>query len=149
MVSFIDILRKLMEGTYSTMTGSPDAPETFREFVEEIKVKVPELRDKDDWEVENTVLEAIDYARHKLCSQIKKAEVVPATPDYYGGITVYTCYHPDIGRFYLVIDEEEDASSGYAHYSFTITKNRRKALREYEERIKAWKEEEVEFEETI
>ena len=146
-VSFIEVLKRLIPGTYSTMTGHPNAPEAFREFVREVKEKVPELRARDDWEVESTVLEAIDHARHKLCTPLKTAEVVGVTGDYYEGAAVYSCYHPDIGDFYLAIQEEEDAASGYGFFGFTLTRSKNKALEDYKSVIESWKERGVKYEE--
>jgi len=146
-VSFIEVLKKLIPGTYDTMTGHPDAPWRFREFVREIKEKIPELKDKEDWEVENTVLEAVDYARHKLCTLLRSAEVAAETPGYYEGVAAYSCYHPSLGSFYLTIQEEEDANSGYGYFGFTITRSRSKALEDYKSVIESWKERGIKYEE--
>jgi len=145
MVSFVEIIKKLMEGDYGTGTGYPGAKEDIERFVRKVFERVPELRGKEDWEVESTVLEAVGWARDELCKKLRYAEVEAATPDYYEYAAVYSCYHPEIGRFYLVMSEDADAASGAAHVGFKLTKSRDEALRDYKEILSSWREEGIKF----
>jgi hypothetical protein len=43
LVSFATIIKKLIPGSYDTLTGHPQAWDRFREFVEEVKRKVEDL----------------------------------------------------------------------------------------------------------
>jgi len=146
-MKFVNIIKRLMSGSYETMTGHPDAPKRFEEFVKEIREKIPELAGKDDWEVEDTVLEAIDFARHKLCKPIRTAEYAPTGINYYEGVAVYSCYHPSVGNFYLTVQEEEDGDTGYGFFGFTLTRDKREAMRLYKSVVKEWKERGIKYEE--
>jgi len=144
-VSFVEIIKKLMGGDYRTGTGYPGAREDMEEFVKKVLERVPELRGRDDWEVESTVLEAVDWARDKLCKKLRYAEVEAATPDYYEYVAVYSCFHPEIGQFYLAMSEDEDAAGGSAHLGFILTKDKNEALRAYRETLKDWRERGIKF----
>ena len=136
MVSFIEIIKRLIPGDYDTMTGHPDAPERFKEFVEEVKSKIPELRGREDWDVESTVIEAVEWTIGKLCKPLRTREFT--VPDYSEFAGLYECFHSDIGKFYLVLNEESDAASGYGYLGFSLTRNRdeaRETYREFEEEI--------------
>jgi len=145
MVSFIEIIKKLMGDKYHTGTGYPGAKEDMKEFVKKVLGRVPELRGKEDWEVESTALEAVDWARDSICKKLKYAEVEAATPDYYEYVAVYSCSHPEIGQFYLAISEDEDAAGGSAHLAFTLTRDRKEALKEYNDTLKEWRNRGIRF----
>jgi hypothetical protein len=145
LVSFATIIKKLIPGSYDTLTGHPQAEERFREFVEEVKRKVEELKYLPDEDVEDRVLEAIDWARHSICSKVYDWEHVSEAGDYYEGVILYSCNHPTTGKFYMVIHEMESADVGEAYFGFHLTRDYRNALRKYsetkrhlEERIKGY-----------
>ena len=140
MVDFLSIVKKLIPGHYHTSTGNPMSPEDFREFVEEAKKRVPELARMKDWEVESTVLEALDWAMHTIC--VKQREWSHASEaGHYVGMGLYKCEHPDTGKFYIVHFEEEIPDAGEAHVSFELTRDWREAQRSFSEEKKYWKEE--------
>jgi hypothetical protein len=41
---YLEIVKKLIPGSYSTSTGYPGAEEAFTEFVKDITERIPELR---------------------------------------------------------------------------------------------------------
>jgi hypothetical protein len=138
-VDFLSIVKKLIPGRYHTSTGNPMSPHHFEKFVEEVKKKVPELAEKEDWEVESTVLEALDWAMHTIC--VKKREWGHATEaGFYVGMGLYKCEHPDTGKFYIVHFEEEIPDAGEAHVSFKLTRDWREAQKSFSEERKYWEE---------
>lgn len=139
MVSFVEIIKRLMEGDYSTSTGHPNAPEEFEEFVREVKRRVPELRDKEDWEVESTVLDAIEWAINTSCKLVSDYNI--GRGNYYQTVELYECTHPEVGRFYLLRGIEEDGDAGYGYYGFFLTRDRKRAEESYEEEVRHIKEE--------
>jgi len=145
-VSFPDILKKLLGGKYDTMTGHPDAASRVREFVREVTSRVPELRGKEEWEVEETVHDAVEWAIRSICKPEKTAEVT-TIPDHYEFVGVYSCYHPDIGKFYMTVNEEEDSAAAFGYWGVRITKNKSEALSDYKDVVSYWREREVEVEE--
>jgi len=145
-ISFYEILRKLMDGSYDTMTGHPDAAERVEEFVKDVTARIPELRGKEEWEVEETVQEAVEWAIKSICKPVKTGEVV-TEPDYYEFVGVYSCMHPSIGQFYIALNEEEDAASGYGYWGVTITRNKEEAMERYRGIVEYWKEHGAEYEE--
>jgi hypothetical protein len=138
---YLEIVKKLIPGSYSTSTGHPGAEEAFTKFVEDVTQRVPELRRLEDWEVEERVLSAIDWVRSNICSEVYGWEFVPKGVDYYNASWLYTCNHPATGKFYLVIHEEGDGASGFNYFGFMLTNNYREALEEYS-RIKKYEVEE-------
>jgi hypothetical protein len=136
----LEIIKRLIPGSYSTSTGHPGAEEGFAEFVRSVTERVPELRRLDDWEVEERVLSAISWARDSICSEVYGWEFVPEG-DYYLASTLYECNHPAVGKFYLVTHEESDGASGFEYFGFTLTDNYRDALKKYSE-IKKYEVEE-------
>jgi len=138
---YLEIVKKLIPGSYSTSTGHPGAEMDFEEFVKDVTELVPELRGLEDWEVEEKVLSAIDWVRGNICSEVYGWEYVPEGGDYYQGSGLYVCNHPATGKFYLVIHEVADEASGYGYFGFTLTNNYREALKKYSE-IKKYEVEE-------
>jgi hypothetical protein len=130
---YLEIVKRLIPGYYSTSTGHPGAEESFTEFVKDVIERVPELRNLEDWEVEEKAISAIDWARSNICSEVYGWEFVPEGGDYYKGSSLYVCNHPAIGRFYLVIRNEADGASGFEYFGFMLTNNYREALKEYSE----------------
>jgi hypothetical protein len=137
---YLEIVKKLIPGSYSTSTGHPGAEESFTEFVRDVTQRVPELRRLEDWEAEEMVLSAIDWIRRNICSEVYGWEFVPER-DYYEGSWLYTCNHPATGKFYLVIHERMEGASGFGYFGFMLTNNYREALEEYS-RIKKYEVEE-------
>ena len=139
MVSFIEIINKLMDGDYAIATGSPDAPSKMKEFIEDVTSRIRELRGKEEWEIEDIVTDAIDWALEKLC-KLKHG-------DYRGTYlwkevaALYECFHPETGRFYVVTQEETDAPSGYSFFGFRLTRSKKEARELYDFIEKEWKEE--------
>jgi len=146
-IPFYEILRKLMDGSYSTLTGHPDAHDSIERFVKDVTSRIPELRGKDEWEIEEAVQEAVEWAIKSICKPVKAAEVNPATPDYYEFVGVYSCVHPGTGQFYIAVNEEEDAASGYGYWGVTITRDREEAMERYRAVVEDWKERGAEYEE--
>jgi len=140
LVSFSTIIRKLMEGEYSTSTGHPFAEEEFEEFVKEVKEKVEELRGLEDEEVEDKVLTAIGWAEDSICRTIYKWRFIPEHGEYYLSISLMSCNHPETGKFYLVKREEANAMTGAWFYDFLLTRNYREALKSYSEKKRAEEE---------
>jgi hypothetical protein len=138
---YLEIVRKLIPGYYSTSTGHPGAEESFTEFVKDVIERVPELRNLEDWEVEEEVISAIKWVRSNICSEVYGWEFVPEGGDYYEGSGLYVCNHPAIGRFYLVIHEEVNEASGFGYFGFKLTTDYRDALKTYSE-IKKYEVEE-------
>jgi len=126
MVSYIEIIKRLMEGDYDTMTGHPDAPSRFREFVRAVRERVPELRAKEDWEVESTVLDAFEWAIESHCKLVRDYSV--GRGNYYNTVEMYACFHPEIGDYYIVKSEEADGDSGYGYVGYLLTRDRKRAL---------------------
>jgi hypothetical protein len=140
MVDFLSIVEKLIPGHYHTSTGNPMSSEHFKEFVEDAKKKVPELAKMRDWEVENAVLEALDWAMHTIC--VKQMEWNHASEaGHYVGIGLYKCEHPKAGKFYVVHSEEEAPDVGEAHVSFKLTRDWGEAQKSFSEEREYWEEE--------
>jgi len=146
MPSIVEIIKRLMEGGGSSSTGHPNAYDDMRELYEFVTSRIPEFKGMSMEEVEEKVFDAIQEVESKFCKAIKGAEVEPETPDYYEDIVVYQCSHPEIGQFYLTIEEEGDSSSGYGYLGFGLTRDRRKALEGFREKIREWRENGIRFE---
>ena len=139
MVSFIEIINKLMDGDYAIATGSPDAPSKMKEFIEDVTSRIRELRGKEEWEIEDIVTDAIDWALEKICKPIIANE--RRTYEWEEAIGLYECFHPETGRFYVVTQEETDAPSGYSFFGFRLTRSKKEARELYDFIEKEWKEE--------
>lgn len=130
MVSYADIIKRLLPGDYSTSSGNPLSPEHFEDFVRRVKEKVPELRGKEDWEVESITLEAIEWARDNICKELNFTDF-SRPPDFSESVGLYVCYHPEIGNFYMVVHEEMDAASASGYFGFLLTKDKERAKEDY------------------
>ena len=139
MVSYIEIIKRLMGGDYATATGSPDAPSKMREFVRSVTSRIKELRGKEEWEIEDMVMNAIAWASENICKRLKGEE--KSYYEYYESVEMYECFHPEIGKFYMVISEEADAPSGYNYFGFELTRSKSEAEESYRSEVEALREE--------
>jgi len=148
MVSFIEIINKLMDGDYAIATGSPDAPSKMKEFIEDVTSRIRELRGKEEWEIEDIVTDAIDWALEKICKRLKGEEKSyygyyeeKRHYVYYDSVEMYECFHPEIGKFYMVINDEANAPSGYRYFGFELTRSKSEAEESYRSNVEALREE--------
>jgi len=133
MVSFLEVIKKLIPGSYFTSTGNPHAPEHMEQFVKEVKSKVPELADREDWDAENTVIEAVDWAINNICKSLDHR--IKRGISCLREIGLFECFHPSTGKFYMVFDEETDADFGSWFFGFDLTRSREKAEKLFKELI--------------
>jgi hypothetical protein len=138
----VEILKRLIPGDYDTMTGHPDAHERARMFVEDVTSRIPELKRMKSWEIEDAVISAVEWAASNLCRFIKGRDFVSPTGDYAESVVVYKCHHDDIGHFYLLIYEAQDASSGFGYFRFILTRDRNEILKAYRDIKESMEEEE-------
>jgi len=137
-ISYTEIIKRLMGKDYEMMIGSPEAPSRMKEFVRAVTERIPEFRGKEEWEIEETVQDAVEWAIKNICDVVKTAEK-SYPPDYDAFAGVYSCVHPRTGQFYITVNEEEDASSGFGFFGFEITKDKKKALEDYRSIVSEWK----------
>ena len=140
MVSFITVLKKLMESgeEYRTGIGYPESKWTFQEFISKITDRIPELAGSGEREIEDTVLAAIDFAIENHC----KAERVfergpPGYVDYMRTVKLYSCHHPHLGRFYMLVEEVSDAQLGNWSFRFRLSKDAKELEEAYKEKLSA------------
>lgn len=125
MVSFVEIVRKLIPGTYSTSYGYPSSPEDMNEFVKEVTGRVPELAGMEDWKVEEMVLDSIDWFMKKACHLLREEDTGGYNATNYIGL--FQCFHPKTGRFYLVFREQTYPDTGEHYVGFMLTRDRKEA----------------------
>ena len=130
-LAYLTIVFRLLPGSYSLMTGHPSAVDSVREFYDDVLQRIPEFKDEKDI-AEEAVMGAVEYAINNLCKPIETHEETPDS-NYYRFIGVYECYHPDIGFFYINIEEEEEGDSGYGYWSVSLSKNKEEAIELYRE----------------
>ena len=130
---YLEIVKKLIPGVYIDSYGSPFAEEFSKKLVKDVKERVPELRDTPDEDIEEKFLDVIDWAKRRLCQLDSSWEYAPEGGDYYKGIMLYECRHPETGVFYLVTSEENDQASGFWHIYLRLTRDYHEAQREFED----------------
>jgi len=137
---YLKIISRLIDtGYHGTSYGHPTAEEHFKSFVDKMRRYVPELRKLDPEDVEETVIDAINYASENWCRAESFFEHAPET-GYYLGIGLFRCHHPELGRFYLVLREESNPDFNVHYFNFSLWKRIRDAEREYKELVKIEKE---------
>jgi len=134
LVSFVAIIKKLVDGSYHVYTGKPLLEESFnRALVEAVRKRIGEFRYRPPEEVRERVVGSLDWARREICSKIYEYSREFGGRDLKVGLTLYSCSHPATGRFYMVIHEMESADAGEAYFGFDLTRDYREALRKYSE----------------
>jgi len=136
---YLEIISKLISGTYRFSTGSPDSKDIEETTLAEVRERLPELRYMDDEELSQLVADAISYAMDKLCKVAeyptrwgaRKASVGIERPGYSREFGWMKCSHPEIGEFHIVFDEESSYDAGVFHYGYTLTKNPREAKSDF------------------
>jgi len=128
---YLEVIQKLISGTYRFSTGSPDSKDIEETTLAEIRERLPELRHMDDEELSQLVADAINYAMEKLCTVAeystrwgtRKASVSIQRPGYSREFGWMKCYHPEIGEFHIVFDEDSNYDAGVFYHSYSLTKN--------------------------
>jgi len=137
----ITLIEKLTPGEYLTSIGNITSPEHVREFVKDVKERVPEFAGKDWDEIEDKVLDALNEVIDEACKIIDQKEMWGATHSSFDRASLYECYHPSTGKFYISMYDWGDFDSGEGGVEFYLTRDKKDARRTFRETIKDIKEE--------
>jgi len=127
-----EILKALVEhqAEFSTGIGYPGAP-TPEDVVRELREQGVELPELPPSELEGTINDTIEDALDKFCKLKKFIEISNSTREYVEGSYLYVCRHPNLGRFFVVIDEMQDTAVGEATYRAKFFRNEADALQDF------------------
>jgi len=130
-LSPLEIVRGLIPGSYATSFGNPDAAEHMRQFVGEVRRRVPELRGRKGYIVEATVIEAVEWVADNVCKVLDYRG--KRSTNYFKEAWLLECSHPATGRFYMVLDEEGNGDYGCWYFGFSLTRYKREARKLFRE----------------
>ena len=143
MVSFIELIKKLLPGDYYTGFGYFGSEDDHKSFVRKVKERVPEVAHEEGWKVEEMVNEAIEWIANNLCKPL--GHRVKRDVNYLHEVGLFQCYHPEIGTFYLTFDEESNGDAGAWHFGFLLSRSRKEAESEFKSSVEEMEEEEEEW----
>jgi len=131
MLSEKEIIKFLVENEkqFSLGIGYPGAEDTDKEFFNKVGKYLGAKTLDEVYDIEEKVINVVENLLERNCKLIKCLE--GRNPDYREGIYLYQCTYPDIGKFYVVVFEEQDNVSGKAHVSYEFHKDYNKARKSY------------------
>jgi len=135
----ITLIGRLTPGSYTTHIGNITSPEYVEKFVKNVKERVPELAGKEEDEVESEVLNALSEVTDEACKLIDKWEKWGVSGGVHDKVSLYECYHPSTGKFYISVLDWGDFSAGEGGISFFLTRDKGEARKDFRDTVKALK----------
>ena len=118
--------------------GYPDAP-TPEDVVRSLREQGVELPPLPPRVLEAEVVEAIEDAINRFCKPMKFIELETPGSNYREGTFIYACEHPNIGRFYIYMEEREKESEKFGGVKFTTDES--EAIARFAEQLERYLEE--------
>jgi len=133
------ILEELVEhqAEFSTGIGYPGAP-TPSDVIRDLREQGVELPEMPPDELEERIIYTIEDALDTFCKLKKFIEISDSTREHVEGAYLYSCRHPKLGRFFVVLDESKDAITGKSNYRAKFYRNEGDALRDFSESVESY-----------